>query len=105
MPASFPVILGDFDVTSPVKLVGKIRTRFQGFSDNLDSANWPECGKHPSCSSTAKLIYGKTSRNKRATCSVTLLQKELNRDVVRFTTHENKPCNLVCCKTGSNVGG
>ena len=22
-----------------------------------------------------------------------------------FTTHENKPCNLICCKTGSNVGG
>ena len=22
-----------------------------------------------------------------------------------FTTHENKPCNLIYCKTGSNVGG
>ena len=62
VPASFPVVLGDFHVTSPVKLVGKIRTRFQGFSGNSDSANWPGCGKHPSCSSTAKLIYGKTSR-------------------------------------------
>ena len=62
VPASFPVVLGNFDVTSPVKLVGKIRTRFQGFSGNSDRANCPGCGKHPSCSSTAKLIYGKTSR-------------------------------------------
>ena len=29
------------DVTSPVKLVGKIRTRFQASSGNSDSANWP----------------------------------------------------------------
>ena len=28
------------DVTSPVKLVGKIRTRFQASSGNSDSANW-----------------------------------------------------------------
>ena len=24
--------------------------------------------------------------------------------VVRFTTHEKKPCNLICCKAGSNAG-
>ena len=29
------------DVTSPVKLVGKIRTQFQDSSGNSDSANWP----------------------------------------------------------------
>ena len=31
------------DVTSPVKVpfVGKIRTRFQAFSGNSNSANWP----------------------------------------------------------------
>ena len=31
------------DVTSPVKLVGKIRTQFQASSGNSDSANWPGC--------------------------------------------------------------
>ena len=31
------------DVTSPVKLVEKIRTRFQASSGNSDSANWPGC--------------------------------------------------------------
>ena len=30
---------------------------------------------------------------------------ELNSDVARFTTHENKPYNLISCKTGSNMGG
>ena len=29
------------DVTSPVKLVGKIRTWFQASSGNSNSANWP----------------------------------------------------------------
>ena len=29
------------DVTSPIKLAGKIHTRFQASSDNSDSANWP----------------------------------------------------------------
>ena len=29
------------DVTSPVKLVGKVRTRFQASSGNSDSANCP----------------------------------------------------------------
>ena len=29
------------DATSPVKLVGKICTRFQASSGNSDSANWP----------------------------------------------------------------
>ena len=35
------------DVTSPVKLVGKIRTWFQASPGNSDSANWPgyEAGK------------------------------------------------------------
>ena len=40
-PASFPVVLGDFGCDVSVKLVGKIRTRFQAFSGNSDSANWP----------------------------------------------------------------
>ena len=37
------------DVTSPVKLVGKIRSRFQASSYNSDSANWPgyEAGGDP----------------------------------------------------------
>ena len=30
---------------------------------------------------------------------------ELNSDVARFTTYENKPYNLISCKTGSNMGG
>ena len=43
---------------------------------------------------------------KRATCFAPVLQKEsLISDVARFTTLENKPCNLICCKTGSKVGG
>ena len=36
----------------------------------------------------------------------TLLQTELNTsEVARFTTNENKPGNLICCNTGSNMGG
>ena len=31
------------DVTSPVKLVRKIRSRFQASSYNSDSVNWPGC--------------------------------------------------------------
>ena len=27
----------------------------------------------------------------------------MNSNVASFTTHENKPYNLICCKTGSNV--
>ena len=42
---------------------------------------------------------------KCATCFVTLLQNELNSDVMHFTTHENKPCNLICSKKGSTVDG
>ena len=52
------------------------------------------------------LRYGKTGRNKkRAICFATWLQNELNSDVARFTTHENKPCILISCKIGSNMGG
>ena len=51
------------------------------------------------------LRYGKTGNKKRAICFATWLQNELNSDVARFTTHENKPCNLISCKTGSNMGG
>ena len=50
------------------------------------------------------LRYGKTGNEKRAICFATWLQNELNSDVARFTTHENKPCNLISCKTGSNMG-
>ena len=49
--------------------------------------------------------YGKKATKKRATFFATLLQNELNSNAARFTTHENKSCNLICCKTGSNVGG
>ena len=51
------------------------------------------------------LRYGKTGNKKRAICFATWLQNELNSDVARFTTHENKPCILISCKTGSNMGG
>ena len=50
------------------------------------------------------LRYGKTA-NKKRKIFATWLQKELNSDVARFTTHENKPYNLISCKTGSNIGG
>ena len=50
------------------------------------------------------LSYGKTA-NKKRKIFATWLQKELNSDVARFTTHENKPYNLISCKTGSNMGG
>ena len=50
------------------------------------------------------LRYGKTA-NKKRKIFATWLQKELNSDVARFTTHENKPYNLISCKTGSNMGG
>ena len=49
--------------------------------------------------------YRKTSNKKRATCFATLLESELNCYVTRFTTHKNKPCNLICCRTGWNVVG
>ena len=49
--------------------------------------------------------YGKTDNKKRAICLATWLQNELNSDVTRFTTYENKPCNPISSKTGSNMGG
>ena len=51
------------------------------------------------------LRNGKTGNKKLAICFATWLQNELNGDVARFTTHENKPGNLISCKTGSNIGG
>ena len=51
------------------------------------------------------LKNGKTGNKKRAICFATWLQNELNSDVARFTTYENKPYNLISCKTGSNMGG
>ena len=51
------------------------------------------------------LRYGKKGNKKRTIRFATWLQNELNSDVDRFTTHENKPCNLISCKTGSNMGG
>ena len=53
---------------------------------------------------TGYLRYGKTGNKKRAICFATWLQNELNSDVARFTTHENKACNLISCKTGLNMG-
>ena len=50
------------------------------------------------------LRYGKTADKKRKIFA-TWLQNELNSDVARFTTHENKPYNLISYKTGSNIGG
>ena len=44
--------------------------------------------------------YSKMSNKKRATCFATLLESELNCYVTCFTTHKNKPCNLICCRTG-----
>ena len=37
------------------------------------------------------LKNGKTGNKKRAICFTTWLQNELNSDVARFTTYENKP--------------
>ena len=51
------------------------------------------------------LRNGKTGNKKLAICFATWLQNELNGHVARFTTHENKPGNLISCKTGSNIGG
>ena len=53
------------------------------------------------------LRYAKTGNKKGAICFATWLQikNELNSDVARFTTHENKPCNLISCKIWSNMGG
>ena len=51
------------------------------------------------------LRYGKTGNKQRSICFATWLQNELNSDVARFTTHENKPCILISCKRGSNMGG
>ena len=47
------------------------------------------------------LRYGKTGNKKWTTCFATLLQNELNSDVVRFTTPV-QTCfnNLICFKTG-----
>ena len=43
-------------------------------------------------------MYGKTFKKNRATCFAPLLQNELNSDdVARFTTHELKPFNFICC--------
>ena len=50
------------------------------------------------------LKNGKTGNKKRAICFTAWLQNELNSDVARFTTYENKPYNLISCKTGSNMG-
>ena len=50
----------------------------------------------PSC--TGKVSYGKLMDNKNvAACFVPLLQKELNGNVERFTTHESNPS---CIKSG-----
>ena len=40
-----------------------------------------------------------TGNKKRATSLAALQKNELNRN----TAHEKKPCNLICCQTGSNV--
>ena len=40
-PASSPVVPASFNVTSPVKLVGRTRARIQASSFHLDSGNWP----------------------------------------------------------------
>ena len=42
-----------------------------------------------------------TGNKKRATSLAALQKNELNRN----TAHEKKPCNLICCQTGSNVCG
>ena len=47
--------------------------------------------------SVEKLRQGKTRNKKQATCLATLLQKELNNGVARFTTHINLSCNKSGC--------
>ena len=51
------------------------------------------------------LRYDKIGNKKRAICFATWLQNEFNGDVARFTTHENKPCNLISCKTDDSAFG
>ena len=50
------------------------------------------------------LRFGKTGNKKRATCLATLLQNELNSDVVRFITHIKPVLQQIRLLTGLNVG-
>ena len=47
----------------------------------------------------------KRARKKRAACFSTLLQNELNSDVVRFTTHIKSVLQQIRLLTGLNMGG
>ena len=47
----------------------------------------------------------KNGQQKNATCLATLLQKELNSDVARFTTHNKPVLQQIRLLTGLNVGG
>ena len=60
------------DVTSPVKLVGKVRTRFQASSGNSDSANWLgyEAGDKQ------QLIKSPHTRNRGRVCLFWTTEKE-----------------------------
>ena len=65
------------------------------------------CCKHPSCCATAKLMYGKTSRKNvqlvsRLCCKTSWIA--MLRYLLPTKKEKKKPCNLICCKTGSNVG-
>ena len=55
--------------------------------------------------SVEKLRHGKTGNKKQATCLATLLQKELNSDVARFTTHIKPVLQQIRLLTGLNVVG
>ena len=50
-----------------------------------------------------------TAKRTKKTCNLFFNiagnQSELNCYVTCFTTHKNKPCNLICCRTGWNVVG
>ena len=86
----------------------------EGGNFRVYSRIWPVMGRAPctpawNCGGPLlkkeALRYGKSGNKNRATCFATLLQNELKSDVARFTTHEKNPCDLICCKTGSNEGG
>ena len=48
---------------------------------------------------------GKTGNKKHATCHVTMLQNELNNNVVRFTTYIKPVLQQIRLLTGLNAGG
>ena len=83
------------DVTSPVKLVGKVRTRLQASSGNSDSANCPgyEAGdkqqliKSPHTRNRGRVCYSKQQKKKVALP----FRSKLLPFYIQFLTENNVP--------------